>query len=134
MCLGRRMMACLWFYDWEYCWLRGPMWWPPIFLHGTCLFQYQKYSSIRMHIVKIWDSGAKTVPWGSIEVLGLRQNWDNVHINFFQFYINFFERFFLWYEYNKLHGILSCLPPPWPYLWIDFGTKGIIYGLPMTKG
>ena len=26
-----------------------------------------------------------------------------------------------------------CPPLPWPYLWTDFGTKGI-YGLPMTQG
>ena len=35
--------------------------------------------------------------------------------------------------YNKAQFILVCPPPPWPYLWTDFETKGT-YGLPMTQG
>ena len=34
----------------------------------------------------------------------------------------------------KRNSCLYAYPPlSWPYLWTDFGTKGI-YGLPMTQG
>ena len=35
--------------------------------------------------------------------------------------------------YNKAHSMFFSPPPPWPYLWTNFETKGT-YGLPMTQG
>ena len=36
------------------------------------------------------------------------------------------------YIIKRIVCFFVCLPLPWPYLWTDFGTKGI-YGLLMTQ-
>ena len=40
--------------------------------------------------------------------------------------------FFNFFKFVK-KTLCVCPPPPWPYLWTNFETKGT-YGLPMTQG